>query len=361
MGEFEAVGDAITGGMVGRAVEPGAGEPGADGLTHEKHCLNCGCDLLGDYCHCCGQKAHVHRTLRAFGHDLLHGALHFEGKTWKTLPLLAWKPGELTRRYIDGERAKFVSPIALFLFSVFLMFAVMGLTGALDTSSEQLRADLANEIAEQREKVTELEADRAEAVKEGRPTARIDSRLEEARSELTAMQSVPLARGQVETLNADALRERGIKPKTIDLDAEGTPSWLRDFVDKTSANPELLFYKIKTNAYKFSWALIPISVPFVWLLFPFSRRFRTYDHTVFVTYSLCFMMLLLVAGSSIGLVWPSIASLLFFVPPFHMYRQLKVAYRLGRWGALWRTTLLIGFAWAAIGMFVAAIVGLEGV
>jgi len=360
MGEYEVIGDAVTGGMAVRAVEPGAGEVGADGHTHETNCLNCGAPLQGDFCHTCGQHAHVHRTLRAFGHDFLHGVLHFEGKIWNTLPLLVWKPGELTRRYIDGERAKFVSPIALFLFSVFLMFAVMGLTGALDTSSEQLRADLASEIAEQREKVAEIEADRAEAVKEGRSTVPIDSKLEKARSELTAMQSVPLARAQVETLNADALRERGIKPKTIDLEAEGTPGWLRDFVDKTSANPELLFYKIKTNAYKFSWALIPISVPFVWLLFPFSRRFRTYDHTVFVTYSLCFMMLLLVAGSTIGLVWPSVASLLFFVPPVHMYRQLKGTYRLNRWGALWRTTLLIGFAWAAIGMFTALIVGVGG-
>jgi len=344
MGEFEAVGDAITGGVVGRAVEPGAGEPGGDGLTHEKRCLNCGCDLLGDYCHCCGQKAHVHRTLRAFGHDLLHGALHFEGKIWKTLPLLAWKPGELTRRYIDGERAKFVSPIALFLFSVFLMFAVMGLTGALDTSPASVQAGLASEVADAREKVAEREADRREAVAEGRPTARIDSRLRKAREELADLQKVKVGPAAV-----------------AEIDAEGAPGWLSGFVEETGKNPELLFYKIKTNAYKFSWALIPISVPFVWLLFPFSRRFRAYDHTVFVTYSLCFMMLLLVAGSAIGLVWPTVASLLFFVPPFHMYRQLKGTYRLSRWGALWRTTLLIGFAWAAIGMFVAAIVGLEGV
>jgi hypothetical protein len=133
MDEIEAIGDALTGGVIGRAVEPKAGEPGADGHTHERACLNCGCELLGDYCHCCGQQAHVHRTLRAFGHDLLHSALHLEGKIWKTLPLLAWKPGELTRRYIDGERAKFVSPVALFLFIVFLMFAVMELTGSFDT------------------------------------------------------------------------------------------------------------------------------------------------------------------------------------------------------------------------------------
>ena len=62
------------------------------------------------------------------GTTFLHGVLHFEGKIWHTLPMLAWRPGELTRRYIDGERAKFVSPMALFLFSIFLMFAVASFT-----------------------------------------------------------------------------------------------------------------------------------------------------------------------------------------------------------------------------------------
>ena len=38
--------------------------------------------------------------------------------------MLFWRPGDLTRRYIHGERAKFVSPLALFLFAVFLTFAV---------------------------------------------------------------------------------------------------------------------------------------------------------------------------------------------------------------------------------------------
>ncbi len=345
MGEFEAVGDAVTGGIVGRAVEPRTGE--ADGHTHEKACLNCGCELTGEYCHCCGQKAHVHRTLRGFGHDLLHGALHFEGKIWKTLPLLVWKPGELTRRYIDGERAKFVSPVALFLFIVFLMFAVIGITGALDTAAGgTAQSALAEEMAEIREDIAELQADRAAAVREDRPTARIDERLTDKRAELTAIGVVK--GGKIVTTSG----------AQVDNEA---PGWLRDFVDETGKNPELLFYKVKTNAYKFSWALIPISVPFVWLLFPFSRRFKAYDHTVFVTYSLCFMMLLLVVGSTIQFVSPTIASLLFFVPPFHMYRQLKGTYRLSRWGALWRTTLLVGFAFAAIGMFAALIVGVGGV
>ena len=93
-----------------------AGEVGADGHTHERACLNCGAALTGDYCHACGQHAHVHRTVSAFFHDLMHGVLHFEGKIWRTLPLLVVRPGELTWRYIEGQRARFVSPIALFLF-----------------------------------------------------------------------------------------------------------------------------------------------------------------------------------------------------------------------------------------------------
>ena len=119
------------------------------------------------------------------------------------------------------------------------------------------------------------------------------------------------------------------------------PGWIGSSVSKAARNPELVAYKLKTNAYKFSWLIIPLSVPFVWLLFPFSRRFRLYDHTVFVTYSLCFMSLLVVAGLLFGaLGMTSIAGLLWLLPPFHMYRQLKGAYALGRRGALWRTVLL---------------------
>ena len=97
---IEGVGEAVTGGMLARAVEPERGE--ADGHTHETACLNCGAVLDGPYCRMCGQKGHVHRTISAIGHDLIHGILHLDGKFWRPLPLLAWRPGELTRREHSG-------------------------------------------------------------------------------------------------------------------------------------------------------------------------------------------------------------------------------------------------------------------
>ena len=338
VGNFEAIGDAVTGGVVARAVEPRAGEA-ADGHSHETSCLNCGAQLTGPYCHECGQHAHVHKTLTAFFHDLAHGVFHFEGKLWNTIPMLAWRPGELTRRYIDGQRARFVSPIALFLFCVFLMFGVVGLTSNTIHVTEKAAQEAARELAKDQQKLAALQQQRAGL--SGPSAAKIDEKIADLKGEMLGLQVV----------------KAGKVDGSIQL-ADNFLGGFGDNIKDATKNPELLFYKLKTNAYKFSWLIIPLSVPFVWLLFPFSRRFRVYDHTIFVTYSLCFMMLLFTASTLIGFFAASLASLAFFIPPFHMYRQLKGTYALSRGGALWRTAALTIFAFMAISLFVSLLVGL---
>ena len=341
-GDIEAIGDAITGGVLGRALEPRTGE-GGDGHFDETKCLNCGAELVGPYCQQCGQHAHVHKTLKAFFHDLAHGVFHLEGKLWNTLPMLVWRPGELTRRYIDGQRARFVSPIALFLFCVFLMFAVVGLTSHTARASAEAKADAAKELNKDQRKLDILEGQRATAT--APVAAKLDENINDLKGEMTALQAV--RDGKVDAnmqFSNDFLGGLG--------DAFGGQ------LNEAAKNPQLLFYKLKTNAYKFSWALIPISVPFVWLLFPFSRRFHLYDHTVFVTYSLCFMMLLLAASSTIGAISSSIAGIAFFVPPFHMYRQLRGTYQLSKGGAIWRASLLTIFAFIAISLFASLLVAI---
>ena len=77
---IEALGDAATGTLLAGAVEPSSGAL-ADGHTHEANCLNCGANLAGDYCHDCGQRAHVHRTLGVLARHRARRA-HFEGKVW---------------------------------------------------------------------------------------------------------------------------------------------------------------------------------------------------------------------------------------------------------------------------------------
>ena len=339
MPDLEAIGDAATGAVLAGAIEP---RTGVDGHTDEKNCLNCGAVLAGDYCHSCGQKAHVHRSLAAFFHDLLHGVFHFEGKIWNTLPMLAWKPGELTRSYIDGKRTRYVSPIALFLFCAFLMFAVASATGLTEIPTTQMKADVAKQIADHEATLERQQAVRTGRLNANRSTIAIDNEMAQTQRELKGLRQ---------------LQEKGFEGSTAEV-TDGLPKWLGESIKHAIENPELLLYKLKTNAYKFSWALIPISVPFVWLLFPFSRRFHLYDHTVFVTYSLCFMMLLLMAGSLLALVAPSIANFAWFVPPIHMYRQLRGTYDLTRWSAIWRATFLTILAFMAATLFLIALVGM---
>ena len=344
MTEIEPIADAVTGGLVGRAVEARTGVS-ADGHTTESNCLNCGTVLTGEYCHRCGQRGHVHRSLSAFFHDLLHGVFHFEGKIWRTLPLLASRPGELTRRYIEGQRATFVSPIALFLFSVFLMFAVLSLAGAPVMANDLTAEDLDREEQAVANTIRQLEVDRSLAQANSERFKKLTERLAEARQEREIIRGI---------------RSNGIvtasTSKMADEIDTSFPA-LNDAYLKAKKNPELLLYKLKTNAYKFSWMLIPLSVPFVWLLFPFRRRFRMYDHTVFVTYSLCFMTLLAITGSLLmaaGL--GSVASILWLLPPIHMYQQLRGAYALPRASALWRTVMLTIFAMIASLLFLLILV-----
>lgn len=335
----EIIGDIAQGALLSRAAEPDHGE-GGDGHTHEAACLNCGTVLVGNHCHACGQAAHVHRTIGAFFHDLLHGVFHFEGKIWRTLPLLVWRPGKLTREYIDGRRASYVSPIALFLFVVFLSFAVFGSLGSPVKFDAQPKGEVENGMAgaeaEALKVQTDLERKLADArAGQGGDVAQLEEDLANARKGLEVIRAA----------------RSGKLPETI---AEGdfgssaeTAGKINSAWQHAKQNPELIAYKLQTSAYKYAWLVIPLSVPFVWLLFPFSRRFHLYDHTVFVTYSVSFqlMLLALVSGLTVwgGLGGP-LPGLLLLYAPFHMYRQTREAYGLSRFGAWWRTWFLAIFA-----------------
>ena len=341
MGELEGIGEVVTGGLLARAVEPGAGEAGTDGHTHEKNCLNCGCKLVGDFCHCCGQKAHIHRSIRAFMGDFVAGILNFEGKFWRTLPMLAWRPGEMTRRYIAGERARYISPVALYLFTVFAMFAVLNLTGTFSPGGEGFKAGLQADIAENQTAIARLQRERKAAAAAGKDVAEFDRKIANRKEDIE---------DSLKVVSGDAFTASEID--------EDTPKWVEPLVEQATKNPELLTAKIQEAASKFSWLLIPLSVPFLWLLFPLRRR-KMYDHTVFVTYSLSFMMMLVIAGGLlVAAGFSAVAGFLFFVPPFHMYRHLKGAYQLGRFSAIVRTIALVTFAFVAAGLFMTAAIAL---
>lgn len=342
----EGIGAAVEGSLAGRAVEPEDGQTTGVAATYPAiECANCGATVTTAYCSQCGQKRQVHRTLTAIGHDLIHGVLHLDGKFWKTLPLLIFKPGKLTRRYIDGERAKFVSPMAMFLFSVFAMFAIFQMVGisaptdlqgesvgrAIGTAQEAANADL--EDAEVR----------LERFEEGTPEH------DEALGDRLAAQEA------LKGLDRATMIDFESNP---DMNLTGIKSIDEGLIKKWRENPSLMLYKLQANGYKFSWLLIPLSVPFMWLLLVWKRRFKSYDHAIFVTYSLSFMSLLFITASVLGAAGAApqfIVLPLLIIPPIHMYKQLRHTYELSRFSAFWRLMVMSIFIWIVIVLFLQAL------
>lgn len=384
--ELEAMGTAVEGGLIAKALEEERyGATGGRG----GNCLNCGAVVTGSYCATCGQPLHVHRSIGAFWHDILHGVLHFEGKFWRTLPLLAWKPGDLTRRYVHGERAKFISPMALFLFSVFMMFAVFSFLGDPFSDGDIAIANdeaAAGVIAQARQLDGEIKTKTAQL-----PQATGDKKVELEREILDLKKGrnvmasltgekppypdLSLSDGDAEVGNftpeeLDQI-EAGLEDvrsgnaltsgSSVSTGSPEADEWLRDAFEKVSANPDLLLYKLKANGYKFAWLLIPISLPFVWLATIGRRGHRFYDHAVFTTYSISFMSLLFITCAILAAIGVSSAIwgfLLVFYPPFHMYRQLRHAYRISRAEALVRVSFLLVFAIISLFLFFAILLAL---
>ena len=236
------------------------------------------------------------RPIGAFLHDLLHGALHFEGKTWHTLPLLALRPGELTRRYIDGERARFVSPMALFLFSVFLMFAVFQFVGISPPttsdrrpdgrrggSDQSLEAQLARRSRSARESHGRRQSGRADA--STRRSTAIEQRIE-ATDRPRRQGRAGAGRQAAATEVRPAQPSRPASPSSTTGSRSG------------GENPGLMAYKLQSNFYKFSLAADPAVAAVRVADVRLAAALRAYDHAVFVTYSLSFMTLLFVAAGA---------------------------------------------------------------
>ncbi|MBR7747223.1 DUF3667 domain-containing protein [Undibacterium baiyunense] len=475
-----------------------------------KDCANCGTQLTGAFCHACGQSAHIHRSLLHMVEEALHGILHFDTKAWRTIPALIFRPGHLTKQYIEGKRTSFVSPLALFLFLIFLMFFIFSYTSTESSnallSSPNTREEIVKELSNAEEKLNQQLAEQVKQGPFGADAFELQSEISDAQFEIRKLKDVlnesdgkkkdlvalnkelaiteanlkllreaklKLKRKGKESVAAEAtssvsaiasssasasleenaasssvqnaneqtkddsaskatlpieklqpweinpriqLAEREVKylkkqiaagekdkakeqensqiedalkaikngddqsPDTAsdtkasasnaagekakkgigtDIDIQNSSSipYVADLIDHAKSNPELTLYKMKKNASGLAFLLVPLTLPFLWLLFAFNRKFVMFDHAVFALYSLSFMCLLLSTISILSYFgFEMITALLFaFVPPVHMYAQLRHAYSLGTFATLWRTIALLFIALISLSLFAAVV------
>ena len=98
-------------------------------------CLNCENDISEEdnFCSKCGQvndlkKVSLKQYLSAYFDDFLS----FDGRLLNTIATLIFKPGYVTKNYVEGKRMRYMNPFKLYLQITILFFLVVGLFKTID-------------------------------------------------------------------------------------------------------------------------------------------------------------------------------------------------------------------------------------
>jgi hypothetical protein len=98
-------------------------------------CASCEAPLSGRYCARCGEKAADADalTVRHFiTHTLGDELAHLDGKFWRTLRYLMFRPGFLTEEYCAGRHVPYIKPIRL-LIAALITYALLTQGGLIVT------------------------------------------------------------------------------------------------------------------------------------------------------------------------------------------------------------------------------------
>ncbi len=302
----------------------------ADTLAHEaarasKHslpigapCPNCHTALAGPWCYACGQRGEkFHRSIWKLTLEALEGLTDLDGRLWKTFPRLIFRPGKLTREYLDGHRAAQVPPFRIFLLVLLLVFFTGGLNVVRTHPSpgKGLNLNFAT-------------LDDPQLQKELAPKDR--AQLQQAQQEMKA---------------------RFGTPKATDTAGE---KWLRGQLSKALANQQSYKAALAEWAQRFAVLMLPIAAMMLAVLFVFKKNVYVFDHLIFSMHSLSFQGLLLSVMFVAG-IWLNGPGNLLWLAPVHLFVHMRGAYKISWYGTLIRMFLLfigssIAFAFLIVGL-----------
>lgn len=107
-------------------------DPGGDGgeiaAVALERCRNCDAPVHGEFCSSCGQRtAEIRRPLLALLRELVTEVLEVDGRLRRTLRPFLLRPGWLSREFREGRRARYTSPLRLYIATSLLCFSMIAL------------------------------------------------------------------------------------------------------------------------------------------------------------------------------------------------------------------------------------------
>ena len=114
------------------------------------HCLNCGAELQGKYCHVCGQEATSQTpSVGAFIVEYANHAFIWDSNFFKTIWNLISRPGYLTKEFIAGKFASHEHPLKLNMFLLFVFITLFALFTGTDRMNHSMYKMTENEVVQE--------------------------------------------------------------------------------------------------------------------------------------------------------------------------------------------------------------------
>lgn len=337
--DMEAAGAAAIGGLTSgehHPVQP-PGEP----------CRNCGTPVTERYCTRCGQLAsNFHRPFFSLVTSSLADTFALDSRLWRSVPMLLFRPGRMTRNYLDGQRARYVPPFRLFLLASILFFlTAFGLGDRLGWYADWsfnpgARPELSQERREQA--IADLKVQLEDE------TLSPGSRqfLESALAALEGGGELPLF-AEDGTVDRDAMHgainaaaEEGALPADVQrMQALG------DQIAEVFENQDRFAARFREWAPRFSLMFMPLMALMLTVMYVWQSKVYIYDHIItslhFQTFIYSLLILLFIASALVHISPGGLAFLGATWGVFYLHRQLRVTYGTGFFMAALRTFILL--------------------
>ena len=99
-------------------------------------CLNCGSPLTGPFCANCGQRdVPPYPSVKELAVDAFWELSGWDGRFASTVRALIRRPGMLTVEFLQGRRARYLSPLRLYLMASLVYFLVAATAPNVQTAS----------------------------------------------------------------------------------------------------------------------------------------------------------------------------------------------------------------------------------
>jgi hypothetical protein len=341
------------------AVDALASEMGQATAAHaaELACANCGHLLYGRYCSHCGQSTDLrHRSVLHLLWEAFEGLFHLDGRLWRTLPALFFRPGSLGRDYLEGRVARHVPPFRMFLVAlVIFVFAAEQAMNRIQESPHGIgKFTVDGQVVQGRtEAIAKMRANAA---------SRYALQMRQATQARDLALKDPKANGGGEAVYQSAVQEAAKKRdaelhEAADLAAldNGNATFARGLAAATE-RPEYYITVLFQWAHRLAVLLLPIVAAFLTLSYANRRTFFIYDHLIVAMNFLSFLFLAYALAFLLPEPVQSYAVILVLLwSPVNLFMTLRGAYGSGAIGAAVRA---IAISLATAACFLALLVGL---